>query len=50
MRNFYMTYRKSEKLAPLVREKERSMEKNEIIGYEPLVNDLKQLIVLYLTN
>lgn len=31
-------------LAPMVREMETSMEKNEIVGYEPLVNDLKQLI------
>lgn len=31
-------------LAPLVREMEKCMEKNEIVGYEPLVNDLKHLI------
>lgn len=31
-------------LVPLVREMEMCMEKNEIVGYEPLVNDLKQLI------
>ena len=31
-------------LAPLVREMEKCMEKNEIVGYEPLVKDLKQLI------
>ena len=28
----------------MVREMEMCMEKNEIVGYEPLVNDLKQLI------
>ena len=28
----------------MVREMEIGMEKNEIVGYEPLVNDLKQLI------
>lgn len=28
----------------MVREMEMHMEKNEIVGYEPLVNDLKQLI------
>ena len=27
-----------------MREMEISMEKNEIVGYEPLLNDLKQLI------
>ena len=34
------------KIAPLVREMEmvRYMEKNEIVGYEPLVDDLKHLI------
>ena len=31
-------------LAPLVREMELDMEKSEIVGYEPLVNDLKLLI------
>ena len=31
-------------LVPLVREMEKCMEKNKIVGYEPLVNDLKQLI------
>ena len=31
-------------IAPLVREMEMCMEKNVIVGYEPLVNDLKQLI------
>lgn len=31
-------------LAPPVREMEKCMEKNEIVGYEPLVNELKQLI------
>ena len=31
-------------LAPLVREMEMDMEKSEIVGYEPLVNDLKLLI------
>ncbi len=31
-------------LVPMVREMEIGMEKNEIVGYEPLVNDLKQLI------
>lgn len=31
-------------LAPSVREMEKYMEKNEIVGYEPLVNELKQLI------
>ena len=33
-----------DELAPLVREMEIFMERNEIIGYEPLLNDLKQLI------
>ena len=32
-----------ENLAPMVREMEICMEKNEIVGYEPLVNNLKQL-------
>ena len=27
-----------------MREMERNMEKNEIVGYEPLVDDLKELI------
>lgn len=31
-------------LSPSVREMEKCMEKNEIVGYEPLVNELKQLI------
>ena len=31
-------------LVPLVREMEMDMEKSEIVGYEPLVNDLKLLI------
>ena len=31
-------------LAPMVREMELGMEKSKIVGYEPLVNDLKQLI------
>ena len=33
-----------ENLATVVREMENYMEKNEIVGYEPLVNDLKELI------
>ena len=37
--NIYFT-----NLAPLVREMETHMETNEIVGYESLVNDLKQLI------
>ena len=46
----WMKYNKCEiaiefvKLAPMVREMEKCKEKNEIVGYEPLVNDLKQLI------
>ena len=44
MRNFYLTYRDSEKLAPLVREMEKYMEKQEIVGYEPFINELKELI------
>ena len=32
------------KLAPLVREMEMCMKKNEIQEYEPLVDDLKELI------
>ena len=31
-------------LAPLVRKWKMDMEKSEIVGYEPLVNDLKLLI------
>ena len=31
-------------LVPLVREMEKCMEKKKIVGYEPLVSDLKQLI------
>lgn len=31
-------------LAPLVREMEMCMDKNVVVGYEPLVDDLKQLI------
>ena len=32
------------KLALVVREMEKCMGKNEIVGYEPLVDDLKDLI------
>lgn len=41
---FYLRYIIVKNLAPLVREMEIGMEKNEIVGYEPFVNDLKQLI------
>ena len=40
-----MRYIIVENLAPMVREMEIYMEKNEIVGYEPLVNDLKQLMI-----
>ena len=32
------------KLVPVVREMEKYMNQNEIVGYEPPVNELKQLI------